>query len=444
MKKKWAVLAFASTVVGSVGGIMSCGKFSSDSTEIARRENAAKDSTKPENFDAKKIVDGINISELPPNTKIPNISPIQCKKQKNNQKLVTSFTQDLFGRPPTAKELSQANLGEFNYDYFVSKSLKESEADNGITRFVNNLFRVDGIPLPQGNNNASEVQLVTELKMEPATLVLRNKDKKWSWFWNTKEIFCTQNTANLYGTSRIGAQGFVSCTLPPERSGFLSLVSVLRATSTTQNPQAFYLSNNNYHRVKAMLYFVKGIQLEAATNGPKGTGDIVPMAECVPTTDMRADAAGKIFGTASVPLSGSTCAGCHSPYNGPLSIPFRRFGEKGETLDFNSLDKLPGDKTQGVDRDFLKTILAEQNSCWSPDGNEPIPFEGLVGLGNILENSPTFGQALGIQIPQLLANIPPDENTTTSIANRYYKGGQTLLSAFEGFFTSDSYKCEVK
>jgi hypothetical protein len=168
------------------------------------------------------------------------------------------------------------------------------------------------------------------------------------------------------------------------------------------------------------------------------------MAECVPTTDMRADAAGKIFGTASVPLSGATCSGCHSPYNGPLSIPFRRFGEKGELLDLASMDRLQNDKTQGVDRDLLKTILAEQNSCWSPDGSEPIPFEGLAGLGNVLENSPTFGQALGVQIPQLLANVAPDENMTASIAVSYYKGGQTLSSAFQGFFTSESYKCEVK
>jgi hypothetical protein len=251
MKRFWKVWAPPLLAAGTLG----CGGLGKkkESPQLERKVNAAKDSTKPENFDSKKIVDGINIDELPPNTKIPTIPAVACSKPKNNQKLVTSLTQDLFGRPPSDKEIAESNLGEFNYEYFVSKAIKDKEAENGITRFVNNLFRVDGIPMPTGNNpSPAEIQLVTELRLEPSTLVLRNLEKKWSWFWNTRDIYCTQGTANLYGTARVGAQGFVSCKLPPERSGFLSLVSVLRATSTAQNPQAFYLSNNNYHRVKAI------------------------------------------------------------------------------------------------------------------------------------------------------------------------------------------------
>ena len=258
----------------------------------------------------------------------------------------------------------------------MDEVLQSPSADNGVSRFVASLFRLDGLK-PTNDRNPDEAALINDLKQEPVTLVLRNKDKPWSYYWNTREIYCTERTANLYDFPLFNVQGFATCQLPPERSGFLGMVSVLRATSPEANTQAFYKSNNNYHRVAATLYFVKGLQLAAATNGPVGDAKGMPLANCVPATDMRVNKEGLIFGTAAVPLAGATCAECHSPYNGPLSIAFRRFGEKGELLNLEDVDRPNDTQRGGFSTSYLKAILAEQHSCWRPEGTgAPTIFEG--------------------------------------------------------------------
>jgi hypothetical protein len=376
--------------------------------------------------------------------KDPNIPAIQCKSPKSSKQLVTNFAQDLYGRSPTEAELKLADDPAFSYEKYVTEGLLKPESDNGVSKFVASLFRVSNLKATN-LRDANEVALITDLKQEPVTLVLRNKDKPWSYFWNTKDVYCTERTAKLYDYPVFNTEGYVTCKLPEERSGFLGLVSVLRATSPENNPQAFYRTNNNYHRVAATLYFVKGIQLAAATNGPKGEGRPLPMADCVPTTDMRKSKDGLIFGTASVPLAGQACSGCHSNYNGPLSVAFRRFGTKGEILNLEDIPRIRGDEKAGISDNYLKAILAEQHSCWSAeDGAPPIPFVGLAGLADVVAESSTLGYALGIQIPTLLANVTPDPNMTGSIESSYKSGGETLSSAFRGFFLSESYKCAEK
>jgi hypothetical protein len=227
-------------------------------------------------------------------------------------------------------------------------------------------------------------------------------------------------------------------------------VSTLRAASTENNPQAFYRENNNYGRAKNFIYWMKGMKLQANTAGPKGNDNVTPMASCVPTTDMRVKknedgTPGLVFGTASVPLSGSACSGCHSKYNAPLSIAFRRFDPNGVLLDFPAIDRLNNEDTGGFSKELLKEILTEQNSCWAVDPDAPPqPFVGLVGLAEIAARNPSFGQALGVQIPELLSNTAPDANMTASISKSYLEGGQTLKAAFKGLFLSESYRCEVK
>jgi hypothetical protein len=393
---------------------------------------------------------------------IPAIPPVNCSKPRTNQGKVAAMTQDLYGRPPTAEELAQADAAAFDYDKFVDQALENSSARNGYTRFINNLFKVDRI-IPNIEDDEDDPAVITlatqqaeHLKLEPSTLLLNNLNKEWSWFWNTREFFCTDTTAQLYNLSVVKSNGFISCTLPEDRAGFMGLVSVLRATSPKDDPTALFMVNNNYQRVAALLYFEEGMQLLANTNGPKGDAKGEPMPECVPTTDQRRAPGGLIFGSAAVPLAGATCAGCHSKYNGPLSIGFRSFDEFGASLTMEELTRISRNNDRNTTRtseSLLKNLLAEQNSCWSVDGvSAPAAFYGLggskanklPGLADLVAKSPKFGQALGDQVPRLLANVTPDDNARASIAASFYLNGRTLKAAFRGFLTSESYKCEIK
>jgi|GEM_PF-2909543 len=395
------------------------------------------------------IFDSSGNVKLPVGVKIPSVPAVACAKPRTNRQLVARVYQDVVNRVPTDEELKNVDDANFNYSSWLDGFLASSRMDDGYSKFMKNLLRLDQI-VATDDDDVAEAQLVNDLRAEPVELVKRNKDKPWPWFWQTKSFYCTERTATLYGLTRLDAPNFVECTLPPERAGLLGLVSVLRASSPAANPQAFYRANNNYGRVKNYVYWTKGLKLQAATNGPVGTGAILPLQACVPTTDMRikknADgSAGLIFGTAAVPLSGSACSGCHSRYNAPLSIAFRRFEVDGTLLDFASIDALGGDKREGFSKELLKSLLAEQNSCWSPDPDAPPqPFVGLVGLADITARSKTFGEALGVQVPKELSNVTADANMSASIAKTYYEEGQTLKAAFKGFFLSDSYRCEVK
>ena len=440
-----------------LGVSASCGEFSNSSTspseKIHRGEERKEVSVETSGSGNVTKMDTalFNVDgsvKLPEGAVIPNIPPISCAKQKSKRDLVASVYQDMLNRTPSAEESAKADDPGFKYEDFVERMLSSTAIEDTISKFVTNYFKLGSITAGD-KATAAEVQRANDLRLEPVVLIQKNKDKPWPWFWKTQDFYCTESTASLYGLSRPGSYNFVECKLPPERAGLLGLVSVLRA-ATGGTPTAFYMINNNYRRVRSLLKWTLGIDLQAATNGPSGSGEILPFADCVPTLDTRVQknkdgSMGTIFGTAAVALSGSTCSGCHSKYNGPLSIAFRRFGPNGELLDFNSIDALKDNDLQGASKAFLKDILAEQNSCWNPDlSHPPKVFQGLTGLAQVISESNKFGEALGIQIPTALGNIKADENMSASIAKKYFEGGQTLKAAFSGFFLSDSYKCEVK
>lgn len=253
--------------------------------------------------------------------------------------------------------------------------------------------------------------LAAQLKQEPIQLVLRNKDKPWSWFFETRDIFCTKETARIYGFPVLEDSGFVACRLPEDRAGFLGLASVLRAI-----PSDFVSVNNNYKRVAFALYLAQGFKLLAATDADPGVGPGQSMLACMPTTDLRLDPDGLAFGSAQVPLQGATCASCHSPHNGPLSIAFRRFKADGTTFKIEDLNELRGDERNGASVDLLKRLLNEPQSCWSFDKvTPPRKFSGVPGLGRLIAESDTLGKALGIQVPQMLGNTEPDPSMTAHI-----------------------------
>ena len=253
-------------------------------------------------------------------------------------------------------------------------------------------------------------------------------------------MYCTVLTGDLYGQRIFDSLSFIPCELPEDRAGFLGLASFLRA-----NPSNLIMSNNNYKRSKLALYLAQGVLLNEATNGPEGDvadGPGIAYPDCAPTTDMRVDPDGQQYGTAIVPLQGPTCASCHSTHNGPMSVAFRRFDAKGQSYTFEAIDRVNGGNLNGNNRDFLKELINENESCWSYDSvTPPRSYSGVPGLGRLIAESGTLGHALGLQIPRHLGNVPPDDNMKATIAKTYYDTDQTLDSAIRGFLMSDSFGC---
>jgi hypothetical protein len=128
------------------------------------------------------------------------ISPTSCLEAKSPQAFVTTVTQDLYGRQPTATELEQA-LSDFDSAAFVDAALASSSADDGLTRCTSNLFRLANLR-PEDEDDAGEAALLADLKQEPVVLVLRNKDKLWSHVFETTDVYCTERTARLSGGTR--------------------------------------------------------------------------------------------------------------------------------------------------------------------------------------------------------------------------------------------------
>ena len=388
-------------------------------------------------------------ADAPRPAAIPSIS---CAESKSGQAFITTLTKDLFDRPPTDDEIAGAALASFSANRFVDQALASPDADAGIARFAGSLFATENLA-PKNAQDPGEVSFVQDLKREAAVLVQRGKNGPWAAMFSTTDIYCTAQTAKLYDSGLVGEvdpQGFGPCRLPAERAGVMSLVSVLRASSPATDPQAFYRRNNNYHRAAAALYWVSGVQhAVGGFHDAPGDGPVTPPDSCVPTTDMRLDAAGQPFGTAAVSLAGATCSGCHSKSEGPLSIAFRRFGPNGEILSLPDVDALlqsdlgtsaKGPLPKNIDR--LKAILAEQHSCWAAvDGQIPQLFVGMPGFAALAAKAPTLGHALGVQLPKHLLQVEGDPNMIASIEAAYAGGGETLMAALRGLLLSDSYRC---
>ena len=364
-----------------------------------------------------------------------DVVPISCARQKSAFEFVSGVTQDLYSRPPTDAELDAARSDDFSAVEFVRNAVDSPESATGVTRFISNLFKADEIALER--NSIEEATLVADLRNEASQLVLRNREKKWPWFFTTRDVYCTEATADLYGLQVFGVAGFVPCKLPANRAGFLGLASVLRAF-----PSAFYDVNNNYHRVAFTIYLAKGIQLASSTNGPAGEGKVTPMPSCVSTLDVRRSQGGQMFGSAGVPGEGAACSLCHSPDHSGIAPAFALFDTGGEAMGLDDVDRIGFTESQGVNRDYLKSILKNDWSCWSPDKNSPPQrYKGQPGLGRVIAETANLGRALGVQIPQMLGNINPNANMVTYIERSYYRGGETLDAALEGYFLSDSYLC---
>lgn len=369
---------------------------------------------------------------------------VSCAKNRSAESFVTAVIQDLAARTPTVDEINLAKDPSFSPEAFVDRALDSPLFDDGVTRFISNLLRLNNLSkFETVRNNEPLTKALGDLKQEAITLVLRNREKPWGYVFEAEDFYCTENTAPLYDFPLKESPGFVSCKLPKERGGILSLLSFLLSTSTPDKPQAFYLGNNNYHRVAVAVYIATGIELLANTNGPKGEGRGIPMAPCAPADDMRTDKGGLIFGTAAVPLAGPVCATCHSTHMGPVSVAFRRFGTLGEVLKLEEFGRLVNDPNNITSLGDLKAILANQRSCWAPEPElPPSEFNGLAGFGKLIAHSAPLGRALGRQLPRHLSNRDSDDETVNAVYRSYESGGKTLKSAFRGYFLSKNFRCE--
>ena len=366
--------------------------------------------------------------------------PLTCGIEKSHVTFANSVVQTLYGRDLSEGERRQAEQPEFNREAFVDAALNHQEADYGFSLFLSNLFQLSAITVNTGLEDEAliaDTTLVAQLRQEPIELFLRNKDKPWPWFFTTREIYCTKETAPLYDFPLYEGNGFSRCTLPDNRAGFLGLASVLRAV-----PSDFVSVNNNYKRVAFALYLAQGVRLLAATNGPRGEGPGDPLAPCVPVTDIRQDPGGLSYGTAMVPMEGATCASCHSPHNGPLSVAFRHFREDGSTFTIRNLEELNNEERHGQPPELLTEILNESESCWAPTpGIPPRPFAGQPGLSRLIVQSGTLATALSVQIAASLGNLESTIEMSQSIRQSYETGGQTLQSAIRGYFLSQTFQC---
>lgn len=371
-------------------------------------------------------------------------SPFVCLQKKTPAEFVTTLVQDAFRRGPTPEELKRASDPAFDYKKTVEWAVAQPELLNGVAYFVSNLLRIEQ-NLKATPNNAIDAALVADLKQEPVVLVQRSMDKPWPELFTTRKIYCTSRTAPLYRYPvDTSISGFVDCEMEQERSGILGLVSVLRGFTS-----AFYLVNNNYHRVNIATYLAQGLQLAAKTDGPTGEGRPIPMDACVPQSDNRVAAGGLVFGAAAVPKSGAVCAGCHAIYQGPMSGAFMQFGEQGQILDLANIDQLNNNiiTDNGATRDQLKDILkGGTKSCFRVNGpnTPPRDYIGLPGLGRIISESTVLGRALAIQIQQNLMNRNPDETATIETVAGYESGGKTLKAALTGYFASNVYQCGIR
>lgn len=430
--------SFFAITCGLVVGSFSCGIIGDEGLEkYDKVHNGALSSQKNEASASLDTMDG-------------GIVPFACKEKTKDLAFANKVTQTLFNRSVTEKERALAAAGKLNREKFVKEAVESPEASNGINRFIQNLFRVENIaPIAAMNNdNLAEAladrDLVADLKKEPIELVLRNyKERPWPWFFTTDEVPCTKKTAEIYEYPELESSSFVNgCKLPQNRRGFLGLASTLRAV-----PSTFASTNNNYARVAFAVYLTQGFRLFDATNGPTGEKGLgIPLADCVPTTDFRVDRNGLVYGTASVPAVGATCASCHSKYNAPLSIAFRHFDEFGRTYTFDGLDRIRNDLNAiNTSVEMAKVLLNESQSCWSVDGiSPPRKFNGIPGLARLIGDNPDMlGDALGVQLAQNLGNENPNPNISSTVKKYYMEGDQMLQSAIAGYLISESFQCAV-
>lgn len=364
-----------------------------------------------------------------------------CDAAYTNLELSTKVISLLKGRKATVEEDTSAALPDFDYTGFVNEALKSPESDFGISRFVSSLLGLTAL-LPDENDITSEkLALLGDLRQEAVILVTRNRDKPWSHFFATREIFCTARTGALYGiVTEITEPGFTGCQLPEDRAGFFGLISFLRA-----HPSGYYLVNNNYGRASQVAYLTQGIRLTGDPFRDKGEPGGLPLPACVPRLDTRNDLTDEPFGTVAVAEYGSICAGCHSNFLGPLSVAFRRFGPKGQRLEPADLPGIPQTADAVLtNMDLLGSLLSESQSCWAHAvGGEPQLFDGLAGMATLASTSPELGRALAQQIPEHLAEQLPNENSTWWVKKNYEAESKTLDNAVAGYLNSDSFKCKT-
>jgi hypothetical protein len=432
----------------------------------------------------------------------------QCKTPVSFRAFLTRFTLDAFDRLPTQAEL--ASFGDAALDAPVTAELRKSASsrlisdakwrgeflDKGFRRFAMKLSGAESIrksanadEKPAGTAgvpDAKKAGLTQEesdhLKQEFYQILLGNIDsktgqekKRYQDILLGNEVFVSDVTQKLYGCAGKPEQGqWISCDMK-QASG-----SVLRQSYFTSFgylsslPTSVLIDNNNYARTSALYYFIRGVPLKAATNGPKG-GTVAALPSCLKSKDTRGHQSGTSFspiGTIQIPLTGNVCQTCHIERNlANGSLLFRPFGVWGQSLTSVDIGKygesIPGvtealkmqrrsitdpkdpERVTNVDLEFLKSLMPNTSgefdgeaACLVVDGNQK-PLSNVKDLADFLiADGRPVGAGMARHIPKGISNLSSTNSELINLMERtFMESDGRILPLFAAYFASETYSC---
>ena len=127
------------------------------------------------------------------------IPAIQCKREKSDREFVSSVTQALYGRDANSNDLRNIDSSSFSRANFVDNTLADDDSSVGVERFLSGLLGLHRIAVDTDLNDEEQIldaQLIADLVKEPSILVLRNRERPWSWFFTTQQVYCTVLTGD--------------------------------------------------------------------------------------------------------------------------------------------------------------------------------------------------------------------------------------------------------
>jgi hypothetical protein len=431
----------------------------------------------------------------------------ECKTPVSFRAFLTRLSLDAFDRLPTQAELG--SFGDAALDAAVTAELRKSASsrllsdatwrkeflDKGFRRFAMKLSGAESIrrssvadEKPAGTAGVPDVKkagLTQEeadhLKQEFYQILLGNIDattgkekKKYQDILLGNEVFVSDVTQKLYGCAGKPGQGqWISCDMQ-QASG-----SVLRQSYFTSFgylsslPTSVLIDNNNYARTSALYYFIRGVPLKAATNGPKG-GTVAELPSCLKSKDTRGHQAGESFspiGTIQIPLAGNVCQTCHIDRNlANGSLLFRPFGAWGQSITSVDIGKygesIPGvtealkmqrrsitnptdPAVNNVDLEFLKSLMPGatgafdgESACLVVDGNQK-PLNNVKDLAEFLiADGRPVGAGMARHIPKGISNLSSTNSELINLMERtFMESDGRILPLFAAYFASETYSC---
>lgn len=443
-----------------------------------------------------------------PDTKIS--FDFQCKTPVSFRAFLTRLTLDAFDRLPTSAELS--TFGAASLDAPVTAELRKAVStrliadrkwrgeflEKGFRRFALKLSGADAIRksgnpgekpagtagVPDAEKAGLTFEEADQLKQEFYQILLGNIDqntglekKKYQEILLGNEVFVSDVTRNLYGCPGRPEQGqWIACDMKTASGNNLRQSYFTSFGYLASLPSSFLIDNNNYARTSALYFFIRGVPLKAATNGPTG-GAVAELPSCLKSKDTRGHQAGTSFspiGTIQIPLTGNVCQTCHIERNlANGSLVFRPFGSWGQSLTSSDLDKhgekIPGvtealkmqrrglkdpkdpklDNVTNVDLKFLKALMPDasgtfdgEEACLVVDGQQK-KLNNVKELAEFLiADGRPLGAGMARHIPKAMSNLSQTNSELINLMERtFMESDGKILPLFQAYFASETYSC---